>query len=124
MSNDKSSDKSNDKQKVIKVKVRANGKPGGYDISFAPPSTKVSKKNTEMVYQLSEDTPAGMVFTGMRASPSGEMGAPTVSAKGRQIAFNNANSKKETMAVTLAIGGEVDLEAVPEVINDPQPSPP
>lgn len=115
---------SNDKQKVTKVKVRANGKPGGYDISFAPPSNKVTKKNTEMVYQLSEDTPAGMVFTGMRASPPGEMGAPTVSANGRQIAFNNANSKKEAMSVSLAIGGEVDLEAMPEVINDPQPSPP
>ena len=124
MSNDKGNNKDHDKQKITKVKVRPGNKPGSYDISFAPPSNKVTKKNTEMVYQLTDDSPAGIRFTGMRASPGGEMGTPSVSANGRAISFNNANTKKEAVAVTLGLGGEVDLEAVPEVINDPQPTPP
>lgn len=115
---------SNDNHKAVThVTVRAGSTPGTYDFTYEPARNVVKKKNTEMIYQLTSDTPAGILFTGM-SSPSSDMGPGTVAAGGRSISFNNANSKKETVKVKLDFEDTVSFYSMPEVINEPQPSPP
>ena len=111
---------SND-QKLITVTVRDGAAPGTYDVSFDPDRPTVRKKNTQMVYQFSDDTPAGIRFTGSSARPAGQMGPATVGNHGRSIAFNNANSKKGKVDVQLDMEASVSFYALPEVVNDPQP---
>ncbi len=115
---------SNDNQKnTTNVTVRPGAAPGAYEIGFDPVRNVVTKKNTKMIYQLTSETPAGIMFTGMN-SPSGEMGPATVAADGRSISFNNANTKKETIKIKIELESTISFYAMPEVINEPQPTPP
>lgn len=109
-------------QKVINVTAHETAG-GTYDVSFNPSENVVTKKNTMLVYQLTAETPAAVRFTGMTA-PGDDMGPATIGAGGRSLSFNDKNSKKEKVKVRLDLEGTISFYAMPEVTNDPEPSPP
>lgn len=106
----------------INVTVRETA-PGSYDVTFDPSNNVVTKKNTTLVYQLTSGTPAGVRFTGMTA-PGDEMGPATIGDGGRSLSFKDKNSKKDKVKIRIDFEDTISFYAMPEVINDPEPTPP
>ena len=119
---------SNDKpQKTTQVDVqystdgKGNVGNGRYQADCDHYQITVGKKDTLLVYQLTNDTPAPIIFTGYSADVPGQLGPATITNKGRTISMNDADSgtQVQTIKVTLLLADTFGYD--PEVINQPEP---
>lgn len=119
-------DSDNKSQKPVAVTVvytnDGSGNSGGgrFNVTCVDWSITVTEKNTEIVYQLTSDTPADIIFTGYNAVPSGQLQAPVITNNGRKMKVNDllTNTTKESIAVTLLFAETFSFD--PEVINSPK----
>ena len=103
---------------------KGNSSDGRYNITCVKYGITVHKKNTDIIYQLTSDTPKGIVFTGFTAVPDGQLGTPSITGNGSKMTSTDAltNTVKETIKVTLLFSdGTSDFNYDPEVTNDPRP---
>lgn len=103
---------------------KGNSTDGRYNITCVDYSITVRKKNTDIIYQMTNDTPKGIVFTGFTAEPEGQLGAPAITSNGTKMTSTDAltNTEKEAIKVTLLFSnGTSNFGYDPEVINDPRP---
>lgn len=122
------SDNTNPEQKVsVDVQYALNGKGnsgnGRFNVTCVEYGITVKQKNTNIIYQLTNDTPKGIVFTGFTAVPDGQLGAPVITANGTKMTVTDAltNTTKETIKVTLLFSDTTGFGYDPEVTNEPQP---
>lgn len=102
---------------------KGNSNDGRYNITCVKEGITVHKKNTDIIYQLTSDTPKGIVFTGFTAVPDGQLGAPSITGNGSKMTSTDAlsNLTKEVIKVTLQFSDGHAFDYDPEVTNDPQP---
>jgi hypothetical protein len=120
------SDNDSQSQKTVNVTVAytndGSGNSGGgrFEVTCVDWSITVNKKNTEIIYQLTSDTPKDIIFTGFSAIPGNQLGAAVVSNSGRKMTTNDAlsNTTPEKIAVTLQFAEVFSFD--PEVNNTPQ----
>jgi hypothetical protein len=118
-------DNKHDETAVVDVQYALDGKgnstDGRYQVSCDPNNITVRQKDTGIAYQLSEGTPATIVFDGYTHSPSGQLGKATISQDGRTMSLNDRNTTKEVIKVTLLFKDNAVFGFDPEVTNDPVP---
>lgn len=94
-----------------------------YRTTFTPESVEVTTFDTVLNYQLIEPTPAGVKFSKVTVSPvhNDQLSAPTVSVSGKMATFSDANTKKETLAITFHFIDDagVEFQVDPDVDNNP-----
>jgi len=96
-----------------------------YETSFEPEAIKVTAPDTVINYQLVGPTPEHVRFESMSVTPDGsQLSTPSIGRSGKIVTFSNANTKAETLNVTLHfIDGDQSRFAVdPEIKNEPPPT--
>lgn len=95
-----------------------------YKTTFRPEVVTVFQPDTVINYQLVDPTPPGVRFASVEITPdSSQMSAPSISRSGKLVTFSDANTKRESLAVTLHFTDHdgVRFAVDPDIKNDPQP---
>ncbi len=115
-------------QKTISVDVqystdgKGNCGNGRYLATAFKYRVHVNKHDTQLIYQLSDATPAAIGFTGYTASVPGQLGPATISNGGRTMTIVDADTDAPMLIeVTLLMADNFGYD--PEVSNDPVPMP-
>lgn len=96
-----------------------------YETSFEPKAIKVTSPDTVINYQLVGPTPEHVRFETMTVTPDqSQLSTPSIGQSGRVVTFSNANTRAETLNVTLHfIDRDLSRFAVdPEIKNEPPPT--
>jgi hypothetical protein len=105
--------------------VAGNGNCSGgkYQASCDQEGITVQDKHVQITYQLTGATPAGIVFTGFSASPSGQLTPPAISPDGRSMKTVDIDTRAEVIKVDLEFRDHNTAFVYdPEVTNDPIPT--
>lgn len=94
---------------------------GRFQASCDQEGIKVSKKNVEIIYQLTAATPAGIIFHGFTATPSGQLSKPTISKDGRTMTTIDSDTRAGVIKVDLEFQDTTVFVYDPEVENSPEP---
>lgn len=108
----------------ILVKVREGATAGTYEVQTAPAVPYITEPDTVINYQIFDSGNKDIRFTGMDVTPSDnkQLSTASVSVSGKQLTFNDANTRKITFNITLNFEDEsgVQFSHDPEVQNDPE----
>ena len=95
---------------------------GHYQASCDQEGISVQDKGIQITYQLTDATPAGIVFTGFSASPAGQLTPPSISPDGRSMKTIDIDTRTGTIKVDLEFrNGSSAFVYDPEVTNDTPP---
>lgn len=94
---------------------------GRYQASCDQEGITVSEKNVEIIYQLTETTPRGIIFHGFTATPAGQLGKPTISKDGRTMSTIDSDTSAGSIKVDLEFQDTTVFVYDPEVENNPPP---
>lgn len=94
---------------------------GRYQADCDQYTITVGKKNTTIIYKLTADTPAPIIFTGYSADVQGQLGKATISDNGRTISMNDADSGSEPQLIKVTLLFADTFGYDPEVQNVPDP---
>ena len=95
-----------------------------YRTTFEPAFVTVVQPDTVINYQLVDPTPEGVRFASVEITPdSTQISQPSISRSGKLVTFSDANTKRESLAVTLYFTDRDGLRFAvdPDIKNDPQP---
>ncbi|WP_143133019.1 hypothetical protein [Pseudoduganella namucuonensis] len=96
-----------------------------YKTTFSPESITITTNDAVINYQLVEPTPKDVKFKKMTVKPedNDQLSVPSISKSGKIITFSDANTTKETLAISLKFSDSAGTEFVvdPDVNNDPEP---
>jgi hypothetical protein len=95
-----------------------------YKTTFVPEVVTVFQPDTVINYQLVEPTPESVRFASVEIAPdSTQISEPSISRSGKLVTFSDANTKRESLAVTLHFSDRhgARFAVDPDIKNDPQP---
>ncbi|MHA4871051.1 hypothetical protein ACXZ1M_25525 [Duganella sp. PWIR1] len=108
----------------VLVKVQPAATPGKYIVKTAPAVPSVTLQDTIINYQIYDTNGYDIVFTGMTVVPADndQLSPASVSISGKQLTFSDANTKAETLNVTLNFKDQDGVEFLhdPQIKNEPQ----
>ncbi|RSZ57837.1 hypothetical protein HF313_24460 [Massilia atriviolacea] len=110
----------------LNVQVKAKEvSEGVFEATFEPPTLLAKRKDCVINYQLVNSR--GIKFTGLTVHPADndQFSVPSLSKSGKIITLNDANTDHNKYQITLYMVGPKHKGSVdPEVINQPETSPP
>lgn len=80
----------------------------------------IGDKGVQVTYRLTDTTPAGVVFSGFKATPSGQLTPPSISADGRSMTTVDTMTSTGVIKVDLQFRDNSVFVFDPEVTNGPQ----
>lgn len=98
---------------------------GKFHVICSPGPVTVESEYAVINYQLTGDTPSGIVFDGFdraRPNPRRQLSAPTISLDGKMMTFSDCNTDSEPLLIVLRFRDNTVTLFDPEVTNGPQPS--
>ncbi|MRV74749.1 hypothetical protein GJ700_23840 [Duganella sp. FT92W] len=102
--------------------VDENGKTK-YRTTFNPETVTVTTHDAILNYQLVAPTPDGVKFSKVSIKPehSDQFSEPSISVSGKMVTFSDANTVKESLALTFHFTDSDGVEFLvdPEVDNNP-----
>jgi hypothetical protein len=111
----------------VSVKVRPGGAPGNYKVETAPAVLCIKQPDTVINYQIVDSGDYKILFNKknpMTVVPADndQLSLPSVSQSGRLLTFNDANSSKMTLNISLNFVDQdgIEFSHDPEVDNDPE----
>lgn len=118
--NDSGNTKTVDVTVVYTPDGSGNSGNGRFNVTCVKQSIVVHNKNTDIIYQMTSDTPADIIFTGFTAYPNDQLGAAVITNNGRTMTTVDAmtSTAKEKIAVTLLFAETFSFD--PEVTNEPK----
>lgn len=96
-----------------------------YTTTFTPDIIRVVLPDTVINYQLVSPTPAGVKIDSISISPyNAQLSAPSIGCSGKIATLSDANTRSETLNITLNFIDEVGVAFAvdPEIRNDPEPT--
>lgn len=108
---------------LVWVKPKAD-KPGKYEVSTEPAIPVITQQDTVINYQIVDTDGYPIIFTGMSVKPkeNGQLSSPSVSVDGRLLTFNDLNTIKMMLNITLHFKDKdgIEFSHDPQVSNDPR----
>lgn len=109
--------------KNVEVTVYHGTAPGTYAVTCVPDMITVHSTDAVINYQITSLSPDGIQFSGMTVLPSDtdQLSIPSISTNGKMLTFNNANTEKITLNVTLQFFDKdgSPFSHDPQIQNDP-----
>lgn len=94
---------------------------GRFQASCDQEGITVGQKNVEITYQMTDATPAGIIFYGFTARPAGQLSKPAISKDGRTMTTIDSDTRAGTIKVDLEFQDNTVFVYDPEVENVPEP---